>query len=447
MLKLGKVEKFSFRYTLLKVYGKFVHDKIFYKNVKYDGIENIPKDKPVLIAPNHQNALMDALAVIFALNKQVVFLARSDIFKNPFIAKLLFFLKILPVFRMRDGKEKLKYNEQVYEKTIQILKAGLPVVIFPEAKHIDKKHLRKLKKGIQRVAFKLENDNDFNVDVQIIPTGIYYSNYWNFRSKLYVSFGKPISVKDFEADYKRDSVKAMVKLGNLMHERISEQIINIKGLETHDEYDFLLDVCDTVVAGNLSGKKLNLRDKIITDKETVRRLDKLKKENPEKFKKLLETAGEYKNKTEKLKLKDWVIEKSVPSRKLILKAFLIFAGFPIYLYGAINNIIPYLIPRLITSKLKDRQFESSILYGLGIFSFPLFYILQSLIVRFVSKSLLITGVYFLSLPIFGLLAFIYSRLYVKTLAQYRFNKLKQSDGMKQIIKLREDIISEIEKNK
>lgn len=447
MIKLGKVEKFSLRYAVLKVYAKFVHDKIFYKKVKYDGIENIPKDKPILIAPNHQNALMDALAIIFALEKQLVFLARSDIFKNPYIAKLLFFLKILPVFRLRDGKEKLKYNEQIYNKTIQVLKASRPVVIFPEAKHIDKKHLRKLKKGIQRIAFKLEEDNNFNADVQIIPTGIYYSNYWNFRSKLYVSFGKPISVKDFEKDYKEDKVKSMVKLGNLMHEKITEQIIHIKDLETHDDYDFLLDVCDTVVAGNLSGKKLNLKDKIITDKETVRKIDKLKDENPEDFAKLDEDTKIYKNKLEKFKLKDWVIEKSVSSKKLTVKAFLILTGFPIYLYGAINNIIPYLIPNLLTSKLKDRQFESSILYGLGIFSFPLFYILQSLIVWFVSKSLLITGIYFLSLPILGLLAFIYSRLYVKTAAQYRFNRLKRDDEMKQTIKLRERIISQIEKIK
>ena len=110
-MKLGKVEKVSIRYTLLKIYGKLIHDVFFYKKVTYIGLENIPQDKPVLIAPNHQNALMDALAIIYAQKgKQPVFLARSDIFKNSFIAKMLFFLKILPVFRLRDGKEKLKMN-------------------------------------------------------------------------------------------------------------------------------------------------------------------------------------------------------------------------------------------------------------------------------------------------------------------------------------------------
>ncbi len=442
MLKLGKVEKFSFRYAVLKVYGKFAHDKIFYKKVKYDGIENIPKDKPVLIAPNHQNALMDALAIIYALNKQIVFLARSDIFKNPVIAKILFFLKILPVFRMRDGKEKLKYNEQIYNKTIQVLKSSRPVVIFPEAQHIDKKHLRKLKKGIQRIAFKLEEDNDFKADVQIIPTGIYYSNYWNFRSKLYVSFGKPISIKDFEKDYKEDPVRAMVKLGNLMHEKIKEQIINIKDLETHDEYDFLLEVLDSSVAKSLSVNDLSdLKNKISVDKETVKRIDLLKEKNPEKFKELINDADEYFEGLKKHKLKDWVIEKSVPTKRLIGKIVLLILGIPVYVYGAVNNIIPYLLPRLITKKLKDRQFESSIVYGLGIFTFPIFYVLQSLVVWFSTESLLFTGVYVLSLPVFGLLAFLYSRLFVKTSAQLRFNRNKKNHEIEKILNIRQKIIS------
>ena len=130
-MNLGKVEKKTLGYTLLKMYAKFIHDFFYYKKVTYIGVENIPKDKPVLIAPNHQNALMDALAIIFAQDSQPVFLARSDIFKNPRTAKMLFAIKILPVYRMRDGKEKLKLNEIIYNKTIQVLEHNKRVVIFP----------------------------------------------------------------------------------------------------------------------------------------------------------------------------------------------------------------------------------------------------------------------------------------------------------------------------
>ncbi len=441
-MKLGKVEKFSVRYAVLKVYAKFVHDKIFYKKVKYFGAENIPKNKPVLIAPNHQNALMDALAIIFALDKQIVFLARSDIFQNPIVAKILFFLKILPVFRMRDGKEKLKLNEKIYNKTIQILKKKRPVVIFPEAQHIDKRHLRRLKKSIQRVAFKLEEDSDYNADIQIIPTGIYYSNYWNFRSKLYVCFGKPLSLKDYIEEYKQDPAKTMLKFGNVLHEKISEQIINIKDLTTHDEYDFLLEVYDKYIAEKLSIKNIkDLVNKIIVDKETVRMLDELKDEKPGDFKNLMDDARTYSEGLKKFKLKDWVLEKAELSNKLFRKILLLIFAVPIYIYGVLNNIIPYFLPRLITKELKDRQFESSIVYGLGIITFPIFYLIQSFIVWLLTNSFIYAGIYLISLPVFGLFAFIYSRLYVKTSAQIRFNRNKKTDEMKKLINLRERIIA------
>jgi len=440
-MKLGKVEKFSLRYAVLKVYAKFAHDIIFYKKVKYFGTENIPKDKPVLIAPNHQNALMDALAIIFAVDKQLVFLARSDIFQNSLIAKILFFLKILPVYRMRDGKEKLKLNEMIYNKTIQVLKQNRPVVIFPEAQHINKKHLRKLKKGIQRIAFKLEEDNNYKADIRIVPTGIYYSNYWIFRSKLYVSFGKPISLKDYFDEYKKDPVKTMLNFGNILHEKIQEQIIHIKDLQTHDDYDFLLDVCDSTVAKSLSLPDLSLRNKFLADKETVRKIDKLKEESSDSFEKLMTYSKEYSTGLKKQKLKDWVLEKNEGFDKLVPKFILLLFGFPLYIYGAINNIIPYLLPRLITKSLKDRQFESSVVYGLGIIMFPIIYMFQTVAVWFVTKSLWITGIYFVSLPILGLLAFVYSRLFVKTYAQYRYFKSKESKEIQKLIKLREKILS------
>ena len=58
---------------------------------------------------------MDPLAVMFSINKQIVFLARADIFKNKIAAKFLHFLKILPVFRIRDGKENLNNNDLTFD--------------------------------------------------------------------------------------------------------------------------------------------------------------------------------------------------------------------------------------------------------------------------------------------------------------------------------------------
>ncbi len=75
----------------------------YYGKVEVYGKENIPGKAPVIFAPNHQNALMDALIVLFKAPHDVVFLARADIFRKKFLAFLLNSLKILPVFRQRNG--------------------------------------------------------------------------------------------------------------------------------------------------------------------------------------------------------------------------------------------------------------------------------------------------------------------------------------------------------
>ncbi|MEA3452083.1 MAG: hypothetical protein U9Q83_09310, partial [Bacteroidota bacterium] len=64
MLNLKKVKEQNLGYTLLKKYVDWWHNSIFYHKVVLTGEENIPKNKAVLYGPNHQNALMDALAIL-----------------------------------------------------------------------------------------------------------------------------------------------------------------------------------------------------------------------------------------------------------------------------------------------------------------------------------------------------------------------------------------------
>jgi len=440
-MKLGKVEKVSIRYTLLKIYGKLIHDIFFYKKVTYIGIENIPHDKPVLIAPNHQNALMDALAIIYAQKgKQPVFLARSDIFKNSFIAKMLFFLKILPVFRLRDGKEKLKMNELIYEKTIEVLENKRQVVIFPEATHIDKRHVRELKKGIQRIAFMLEEKHHFKAGVVIIPCGIYYSNYWNFRSKLLVKFGKPIGLESYFEDYKKDPAKTIFKFTDELHAKIKELVIHIEDLNYHYEYDLLTDICDTKIAEDL-GISLKRGGKLMVDQTIVKIADTLKSSDFSRFENLMQKVKTYGEKLKEYKIKDHVVENSEKNNLIFFRSLFMLILLPVFLYGYINNFIVYRLPGLIIGKLKDRQFESSVKYGLSIFIFPIVYLIQAVAVFFIFKSWLITLAYFITLPIFGLIAFNIHRIYVKTIARFRFKFRMRRENVSDFTGMRSEIIA------
>lgn len=439
-LKLGKVEKHSFGYALVSAYVRPVFVHLFYKKAVFKGVENIPKDKPVMIAPNHQNAVMDALAVVFSQRFQVVFLARSDVFSNPTIAKILFFLKILPVYRIQDGKEKLALNELIFEKAVNVLENNRRVAIFPEAKHIDKRHLRILKKGVQRVAFAAEEKHDFNLGIEIVPTGIYYSNYWNFRSVLQVNYGKPIRVADFKEQYEQNPQKAMIALRNEMSDRIKEQMIDIHDLKNYESYEILREICDVPLMKQKGLKVFSQDEKFKADKEIIKKTEAIAENKPERFEEIKNRTEQYSEFLKKHHLKDYVLEKSSKSGNIFLRILLLILGLPVFVYGAVNNAIGYLLPRLITSKLKDRQFESSVNFGTGILLFPIIYLLQTLTFGFISGEWLWALAYLLSLPVTGLFAFGYHRFWVKFKSAFYYKQNAAKEEFKKAELLREEII-------
>ena len=69
----------TYRILLPVVNWMFRHS---YRHIKYVGKENIPTDGAVIFAPNHTNALQDALAVLSIDSERKVFVARADIFRN-----------------------------------------------------------------------------------------------------------------------------------------------------------------------------------------------------------------------------------------------------------------------------------------------------------------------------------------------------------------------------
>ena len=110
------IEKKSLFYSILRPYVDLLTTTYF--RTKVHNFKNVPKDDIIIYAPNHQNALMDALAILATVHTEPVFLARADIFKKKMIEKILTFLRILPIYRIRDGKESLGNNDAIFQKTI-----------------------------------------------------------------------------------------------------------------------------------------------------------------------------------------------------------------------------------------------------------------------------------------------------------------------------------------
>ncbi len=437
------ITRWSFSYHILYVYVKLMHF-LFYRKIVVEGRENIPVDEPVIFAPNHQNALMDPLAVIFTSGRQVVFLARADIFRSKILARIFTWMKILPVYRIRDGANNLKNNDSTFESAIRVLEHGMPVGLFPEAAHSNKRHLLSFKKGVPRIAFQAEEDNNYQLGVKILPVGIYYSRYNKFRSILHVRYGKPIAVQDYIEEYKENPTRGMLRLRDAMKKATEPLVIDIANLEFYDMYESLRTIYFKQMAKRLKFRELSQKNKFIADKMTVRQLDRFGEKHPDQMVRLNRMVDVLRKNVKKYSLSYQSIAKPrLNLFRLAWNSLLLVVFFPVFLYGLVNNFLPYILPKILVLKVKDRQFHSSIKFVWAILMLPVFYLVQTIIISSIVEQWYWWLAYFISLPLTGLIAQFYHEWFALTRKDILLFRLKQTNKkvFRKIKELHSSIIS------
>lgn len=213
-------------YNLLKNWIK-VGLYCYYGRITVSGKGNIPKDKPVMFLPNHQNALLDVLLVGVDCNRKPWFLTRSDVFKNLILKKFFNYLQMIPIYRIRDGRQSLKNNGQVFVQCAELLEGSEAILMFPEANHNLKRRVRPLSKGFTRILFGTLNKAP-ELDIQLVPVGLNYKDAEGFPDRMAINFGKPIGVQKL---YDKNDVHASTLV---VKNAISDAL---KTLTTHIEDD------------------------------------------------------------------------------------------------------------------------------------------------------------------------------------------------------------------
>ncbi len=438
------IEKFSWGYYFLKIYGRMMH-YFYYGRIRIRGRETIPFGEPLIFAPNHQNALMDALAVLYTIPRQMVFMARADIFRKGLFSSLLTFLKILPIYRIRDGYATLQQsNTEVFDKTVEVLRSNTPLVVLPEGSHEGIHRLRPLKKGIARIAFQTEESCDFKLGINIIPVGLDYSRYEKSGSELLVQYGLPIKVSDYAALYRENPAKGLNALIDELKKRISELMIDIQNEEYYEMID-ILRRCYSYTILKDRGFKVTPWNRHAAEVETVRMIEAYLNGNPDlEIMQHLDKASKAYRVTlayNKLHFRN-PEEERWPWWKIIGQGLLFLAALPLFLAGFVNNLLPVLIPKVIVKKIKDVQFRSTFKYGVSILTFPLCYLIQTLLFHWLAPLPgYYTLIYLGSLPLTGLVAVRYRLLFRRYLARlrYRFLCYTYPGQWKRIRELRNEI--------
>ncbi len=339
--------------------------KFFYKRIRIIDKHKIPKGKPILLVPNHQNSFMDALLVTTHFYKTTSFLTRAQAFESKFMDWFLRSLNLLPVYRVRDGISNIQKNNEIFETCIRFLSNNEAVLVFAEANHDLKRRLRPFSKGFTRIAFDAEIKNDWNLDLYVQPVGVNYSDHQNSRNEVRVVFGDPIKVSDYRNEYEESERSAANSLKNQTSDNLKPLIMHVPKLDQYPLIKIALDEMEYDRAKLSNNEYMNT---LVQNAEEL--------QTPE----LISDAEQVLEVAEKNKLSVRALsEVKLPMIKRILLA-------PIYLLVWLNGIIPYQPARyIIKNKIQDKAFDVSIKFVLGLFLFPLFYLLVTCI-------LLIAGV-------------------------------------------------------
>ena len=390
---MKSIQDNNLAYNILSPLVKFA-TRCHYNNFVVHGIENLPTDGAYIIAPCHQQALMEPLAVLRVAPKPPVFLARADLFSKPTLRSILTFLKIMPVYRIRDGQDKLGRNKEIFDRSREVLLDGYPLCLMAEGRHNNRHHLLNMGKGLFRIAGETQlalGDHP----LYIVPTGIDFDEYEQPYSNLVVNIGRPIAVKPFMDTYRNNEPLALNRMRDALFEALQPLMHDIRNDE---HYDGIMTLCN-ILNSDLRHRE-GLRDtawnRFLVRQRIAQQMDSLAADSDE-FAAWMTLSKDFHDRCANLHLGEktfaehWSLIATVLSLLAVSLVITVVLTVPLIRWTLLFFLLCYPIAVLPTHlivkrKVADPQFRSSFNFGVRFF-FSIIYIIVIAIVVASTKGM------------------------------------------------------------
>ncbi len=178
---------------VLKIWAR-VALPFFAKEIRITGREQLAQKGPLVLAVNHPNSFLDAILLGVFMHHPVHYLARGDVFRIGWVRAVLTRINMLPVYRIRDGKDMLGLNDQTFERSREVLARNGILLVFVEGfcEHQTTLQLP-LKKGAPRVIDACWRQG---IPVRILPVWLQYSSFTAYPKRIEIKLGNIIEKPD-----------------------------------------------------------------------------------------------------------------------------------------------------------------------------------------------------------------------------------------------------------
>jgi len=163
------------------IYGFYY--KVMYK-LEIQGRENIPKDRKYIVAGNHLSAA-DPFLTIYAINRPVAYMAKSDLFHSNFVMTM--FLDWLGAFAVNRDK----LDVSTIKTALAVKNSSWVLGLFPQGTRVLNGKLEDISRGFAALAKTTKTD--------ILPIAIIGADKKTkipFKGKVILKIGEIIPVSD-----------------------------------------------------------------------------------------------------------------------------------------------------------------------------------------------------------------------------------------------------------
>lgn len=352
-------------YYSFKGYIKLMHDTLLLRKRYVDGIENLPAaGERFIIVSNHQNTGNDAFNILFALpfGRRTCAMARANLFEiHPYITSFLHWVGMVPAFRIGwEGAMGLDNNGSSFSKVAEHLNLGFPFIIFPQAGHTQGHYLSRFTTGTVRVAMKTACKNGWKEDVKILPTALFYNNFFEVQTDIMWKIAPALSLKPYYVEYQQHPATVMRLLTHQIHDTVQQMMLD-EGFDDYEEKDFLRLSSLNIPCRNA----FTLPQLLKWDQAFIRRLI----EHPS-YNEIIRSAKALRTALEAINVPESVFAKGIQPFYLLLSGIFLLLLLPLWIVSLWPHIFCYLFPFLMLKT--DRMFTNTYRYVFAVlFIYPL----------------------------------------------------------------------------
>lgn len=314
----------------------------FFRRIYFIGADKIPKKNPVIFTSNHSNGFLEPLIIAVLQWRHIWFWVGASEIGGGFKGWLMQAGHSLPIYRQKEGKENMHKNEVTFQTSREVLYNGNTLYLAPEGRCIIHKELLPFKTGCARLAFKMMEEKNWQLDLKIIASGINYTYHDRFRSEVYVKFGKVLSVLDYKELYLQDNFAAVTKMTEDLREAIQAEMIYVRAEDEALTEQLLPMGRNNVVRGTfpIYGSDSRAFD---TEQKIANYVGQLA---PAAKEELTVEVAAYQQQLQQNNTTDYAV-----ANKNKRSLFGILLGFPIWLVGLISGIVPHILSSKLTAKV------------------------------------------------------------------------------------------------